>query len=55
MFIMFISALEAHVIIDDFGELEAIKTALKSKIEQRFSIVHSTLEFEIEHCGEACC
>ncbi len=49
------NALEAHVIIDDFGELEAIKTALKSKIEQRFSIVHSTLEFEIEHCGEACC
>ncbi len=47
------NALEAHVIIDDFGELEVIKTALKSKIEQRFSIVHSTLEFEIDHCGKA--
>ncbi len=49
------NALEAHVIIDDFGELEVIKTALKSKIEQRFSIVHSTLEFEIDHCGKAYC
>jgi len=49
------NALEAHVIIDDFGELESIKSALKSKIEQRFSIVHSTLEFEIDHCGKARC
>ncbi len=49
------NALEAHVIVDDFGELESIKTALKSKIEQQFSIVHSTLEFEIDHCGKACC
>ncbi len=49
------NALEAHVIIDDFGKLEAIKSALKSEIEQRFSIVHSTLEFEIEHCGETAC
>ena len=49
------NALEAHVIIDNFGKLEAIKSALKSEIEQRFSIVHSTLEFEIEHCGEAAC
>ncbi len=49
------NALEAHVIIDNFGELESIKIALKRKIEQQFSIVHSTLEFEIEHCGEAAC
>ncbi len=48
------NALEAHVIINDFGELESIKSALKSKIEQRFSIAHSTLEFEIDHCGKAC-
>jgi len=49
------NALEAHVIIGDFGELESIKRALKSKIEQKFSVFHSTLEFEVEHCGEAAC
>lgn len=49
------NALEAHVIIDDFGKLEAIKAALKSKIEQKFSIVHSTLEFETDYCGKVGC
>ncbi len=48
------NALEAHVVIDDFSELENIKTALKTELVQRFSIAHSTLEFEIKDCGKDC-
>ncbi len=48
-------ALEAHVVITDFAQTEQIKAALKAELEKQFSIVHSTLEFEIEHCREACC
>ena len=49
------NALEAHVIIDDFKHLESSKKALKSVLKQEFSIAHSTLEFEMDHCGEADC
>ncbi len=45
-------ALEAHVVITDFGQTEQVKMALKSELEQRFSIAHSTLEFEVVHCEE---
>ncbi len=48
------NGLEAHVVIEDFMESEAIKTALKGELKQRFSIVHSTLEFEVDHCGRTC-
>ena len=48
------NALEAHVVIDDFSELETIKTALKTELVQSFSIAHSTLEFEIKDCGKDC-
>lgn len=48
------SALEAHVVINDFNETQNIKHLLKRQIEQKFSITHSTLEFEIDHCGDAC-
>ncbi len=48
------NALEAHVIIADFSETEQIKLALKAVLEKRFSIAHSTLEFEIDHCCRAC-
>ncbi len=44
------NGLEAHVVIDDFMESEVIKGALKHELEQRFAIVHSTLEFEVESC-----
>jgi len=43
-------ALEAHVVIADFMNTEQIKMALKSSLEQQFSISHSTLEFETNHC-----
>ena len=48
------NALEAHVVIDDFSNTESIKTALKSMLQQRFAIGHSTLEFEISCCDEVC-
>ncbi|ORJ61507.1 cation diffusion facilitator family transporter [Geothermobacter hydrogeniphilus] len=47
------NALEAHVVIDDFGRSDIIKTALKTELAQRFSILHSTLEFEVDHCPES--
>ncbi len=49
------NALEAHVVINDFMQTEQIKVALKAELEQQFSIVHSTLEFEIDHCNRSCC
>ncbi len=49
------NALEAHVVIADFIETEQVKKALKAELEKRFSIIHSTLEFEINHCNSACC
>ena len=48
------NALEAHVVIDDFGDTEAIKTALKAQLERQFGISHSTLEFEIARCDKVC-
>tara|TARA_R110002111_G_scaffold148251_4_gene215382 strand:+ start:3231 stop:4187 length:957 start_codon:yes stop_codon:yes gene_type:complete len=49
------NALEAHVVIVDYADTEQIKKALKTQLERRFSIVHSTLEFEVEHCSKVCC
>lgn len=49
------NALEAHVVIDDFGDTEAIKTAIKAELERQFGISHSTLEFEIARCDKVCC
>ena len=49
------NALEAHVVIDDFGATERTKTALKNILAERFAIGHSTLEFEVEDCMNRCC
>lgn len=49
------SALEAHVIIDDFSRTEPIKIVIKYELMQQFGIAHSTLEFEIAHCEKECC
>ena len=43
------------MVINDFMQTEQIKVALKAELEQQFSIVHSTLEFEIDHCNRSCC
>ncbi len=48
------NALDAHVVISHFSETEQIKTALKAALEKRFSITHSTLEFETDHCSKGC-
>lgn len=45
------NALEAHVVIDG-GQVESVKIALKKMLLKRFAIGHSTLEFEVEPCGE---
>jgi cobalt-zinc-cadmium efflux system protein len=51
--------LEAHVLIEE-ANLEAmprIKSEIKARLRQQFAIAHSTLEFEVGHCGdeEAAC
>ncbi|TCK17950.1 cobalt-zinc-cadmium efflux system protein [Thiogranum longum] len=46
------SALEAHIVIDRFEDTARIKAALKDRLGDMFDITHSTLEFEIENCGD---
>ncbi len=46
------SALEAHIVIDRFEDTARIKAALKARLGDVFDITHSTLEFEIENCGD---
>ena len=48
------NALEAHVVITSFSETEPIKSALKAALAEQFSIIHSTLEFEVDHCNKVC-
>lgn len=38
------------MVIDDFGDTEAIETALKVELERQFNRGHSTLEFEVARC-----
>ena len=42
------AALDTHVVIEDgrWGDLEAIKAAIKERLKDEFGIEHSTLEFE---------
>ena len=44
------NALEAHVVIDDYSLTDYVKNNLKNELAQRFSIEHSTLEFEEINC-----
>ncbi len=46
------NALEAHVETNDYKQIEKIKTELKEILQQRFSIGHSTLEFEIHNSAK---
>ncbi len=48
------NALEAHVVITSFSETEPIKSRLKAALAEQFSIIHSTLEFEVDHCNKVC-
>lgn len=49
------NALEAHVVICAFDQIDAVKAAIKSELSGKFSIAHSTLEFEETHCEERDC
>ena len=49
------NALEAHVLIMNFSETETVKATLKKELYNRFSIAHSTLEFEEAHCEKKTC
>jgi len=44
------NALEAHVLLSDYTQLDVVKDELKTALAQKFSIGHSTLEFEIKKC-----
>lgn len=48
-------ALEAHIVIDgeDATSMNEVKSEVKSILEVRFGISHSTLEFEFEQCTPA--
>jgi cobalt-zinc-cadmium efflux system protein len=45
------NALEAHVLLSDYSHLDEVKDELKAALAQKFSIGHSTLEFEIKECN----
>lgn len=47
------TALEAHITIEksDLHLMEAVKGEIKDRLQQRFGIDHSTLEFEFGGCG----
>ena len=48
-------ALEAHVTISSSEGMDTIKTQVKQLLHDKFDISHSTLEFELEHCGATDC
>lgn len=49
------NALEAHVVIDNYGLIDQIKTRLKDKLSRQYAIEHSTIEFEEAHCEQSDC
>ncbi|MCW8894423.1 MAG: cation diffusion facilitator family transporter [Sulfurimonas sp.] len=49
------NALESHVVLENFNNVQEIKENLKQVLKEQFSIVHSTLEFEVQHCKDQYC
>ncbi len=49
------NALEAHVVINDFSQINTIKSIIKQQLLEKHSIKHSTLEFEELHCDSQDC
>lgn len=47
------NALEAHVVLAKQDNMDDIKKQLKEQLRERFSIEHSTLEFEHRKCSKA--
>lgn len=48
------SAMEAHVVLEEGSDMDAVKQALKSLLHDQYDIEHSTLEFEWRVCGDDC-
>lgn len=46
------NALESHVVLSDYSHLDEVKDELKTMLVKKFSIGHSTLEFEIKECNQ---
>ncbi len=44
------NALEAHVVLSDVADMDAVKVAIKPMLHDKFHIDHSTLEFENISC-----
>lgn len=44
------NALEAHVVLNESVNMDAVKSGLKSLLHDEFGIEHSTLEFENNYC-----
>ena len=44
------NALEAHIVISNEADMDAIKVGIKSMLHDEFHIDHSTLEFENDNC-----
>jgi cobalt-zinc-cadmium efflux system protein len=49
------NALEAHVILSDYSNMDEVKGNLKTRLANEFLISHSTLEFEIKRCEQGQC
>ncbi|HSH29359.1 MAG TPA: cation diffusion facilitator family transporter [Thiohalobacter sp.] len=49
------NSLEAHVVIDDYGQTDKVRAEIKQGLEERFDIHHSTLEFELRPCETPHC
>jgi len=49
------NALEAHIVVDDFSQIETVKSVIKNQLSEKYSIKHSTLEFEELHCDSQDC
>lgn len=45
-----LNALEAHILIEEQSTMDNIKSNIKALLKDKFSIGHSTLEFEITRC-----
>ena len=44
------NAMEAHIVLKEDAEMDTLKTKLKNMLHDKFSIEHSTLEFENKRC-----
>lgn len=47
------NALEAHIVINSLSDMDQLKSTLKSILKDKFSIEHSTLEFEVIPCSDS--